>query len=161
MACVAGIAAAVLVVPAYIVGPVDRAIRRRAPAVRFQLIDLTSLVVLLQVGLAGTLAAYPRTEFETSSPRIGLAIFICLLVTAVWGGGVRAMLYAAVDHWLRRAVFVLVVLPGTLGVTYLGVAASVGLILWPLLLLVWFPVVGATLLLRRIVEWILAGPATS
>lgn len=100
----------------FALGPLDRTVRAIKAQTRFQLTDLISLMLLMQILLA---ALSQFVDFNTDYLRRGMiwfvVIFPSLLVLAMWGGGVSYISQAGVNSPLRRTVFVVLVLPLTVG----------------------------------------------
>lgn len=84
---------------------------------RFQLADFVWLVLQIQLVL-GPVVAFIPAEFLGYR---GIALTFGLISTiALWLGSVRFLSRAGIHHALRRGLFILVYLPGTLAVLVLG-----------------------------------------
>lgn len=96
-----------------ILGPVSRAAGALKAPTRFQLSDFVWLLVLLQVALGATLqliGAETRVLFEM------FLVYLVFAVIGIWIGAISFLSRAAITDPWRRAAFILLVMPGTLGV---------------------------------------------
>jgi hypothetical protein len=92
-----------------ILGPLQKAARRAGQPTQFYMTDFAWLLIQLQATL-GLVSAYvarnPAWAFYLVLGFLGCAL------TAMWWGAVRALSQAGVKGVLRRAVLILVLLPG-------------------------------------------------
>jgi hypothetical protein len=114
----------------FILAPINGLVRTIKAPTRFQLTDLVSLMLLLQLVLAGA-AALIRLE-SNRSIELGEVMPALLVATVgivvLWGGGVSYISQAQINSPWRRIVFVALILPGTLLLMLGSVAAVVSLI---------------------------------
>jgi hypothetical protein len=172
--------ASALLIGRLTLGPLQKAARRRGQPTQFYLTDFVWLLVQLQAAL-GLVSAFvarnPTWAFYTILGFLGAAL------TVMWWAAVRSMSQAGVQGMVRRAVLILVLLPGVEAamvatMIFWGISLAVGynelrraltredIAIWPLvasggLLLVsaLFAGVLITWLLRRITLWLLAESA--
>ena len=161
-----------------ILGPVNRAAGLLKAPTRFQLSDFVWLLVQLQIVLA---ACVQFVGVETDGLFLVLLSFWSFAVVAMWAGAVSFLSRAGVTHPWRRASFILLVLPGTLGILIGTPMLALGLFVVPFRYLAsvaegyepfsWLRVIlgvtlgalvlGAVLLfgwsLRRLSEWVAKG----
>lgn len=85
---------------------------------RFQLLDFVVLILQIQLALAPILA---WTSGEAVRPQRNLFLTLGLGATvAMWLGAVSFLSKAGVTQGIRRAIFILFYLPGTLAVLTIG-----------------------------------------
>ena len=137
---------------------------------RFQLLDFVALLLQIQLVLAPILAWTSGGAVETQR---GLFITLGFGATiAMWLAAVSFLSKAGIQQGLRRALFILIYLPGTLAVLILGPIALLGLIMaipyeWPLwgdmparYVATWLAVVvgaiAAGIALRKLGEWLVS-----
>ena len=93
---------------------------------RFQLLDFVALILQIQLVLAPILA-WTSGGAVTFSRNLFLGLGLGATV-AMWLAAVRFLSQAGITQGLRRAVFILIYLPGTLAVLTLGPVALMALV---------------------------------
>jgi hypothetical protein len=93
---------------------------------RFQLLDFVALILQIQLVLAPILA-WTSGGAVTFSRNLFLALGLGATV-AMWLAAVRFLSKAGITQGLRRAIFILIYLPGTLAVLTLGPVALMALV---------------------------------
>jgi hypothetical protein len=93
---------------------------------RFQLLDFVALILQIQLVLAPILA-WTSGGAVVLSRNLFLALGLSATV-AMWLAAVRFLSKAGITQGLRRAVFILIYLPGTLAVLTLGPVALLALV---------------------------------
>jgi hypothetical protein len=96
------------VVARWIVGPVDDAAKARQAPARFYMIDALAFLTLFQAALVFPTWAHREGVTELAIP---IGVMIVGAAGAFWVGAIRALSRAGVHQALRRAIFVLLVLP--------------------------------------------------
>jgi hypothetical protein len=94
-----------------ILGPISRAAGRLKAPTQFHLSDFVWLLVTTQAGFA---AVVQLVGVETPYFRVFLT-YVTFAVIAIWAGAVSFLSRAGVRDPRRRAIFILLILPGTLG----------------------------------------------
>jgi hypothetical protein len=151
------------IVAKWIVGPVDDAARARSAPARFYMIDALAFITLFQVALVfPTWALREGVEKQLVWP---LGLLITGAAVAFWVGAIRALSRAGVHQSLRRAIFVLFVLPaagaGNFAVAGLAIGcvgnASERKYMWSVVCGVAAVVlIGVLIASRRLTFWVLA-----
>lgn len=125
-----------------ILGPLQRAARRAGQPTQFFLTDFVWLLIQVQATL-GLVSAFvernPAWAFYTVLAFLGCAL------TAMWWGAVRALSQAGVRGTLRRAVLILVLLPGVEALMVTVIVAGVG---------------GSVVAYRDVRRWLVAADAS-
>jgi len=96
---------------------VTAAIKVRGPF-RFQLLDFVALVLQIQLVLA-PIIAWTSGQAVTIQRNLFLTLSFAATVT-MWLAAVSFLSKAGIQQGLRRAIFILIYLPGTLAVLILG-----------------------------------------
>jgi hypothetical protein len=96
----------------WLLGPVNRAAGHLNAPTRFQLTDFIWLMIQLQV----VLAVVMQTVAEAMPQRAALIILglLCLPVVVLWAASVSVVSRAGIRQPLRRAVVILLLVPGAL-----------------------------------------------
>jgi hypothetical protein len=94
-----------------LLGPINKARTRIGAPRRFVLTDVFWLMVLIQEALAFTTQFVPKNQPEAYRLILGFLIFATI---GIWAGGVSVMSEAGLRHMAHRALFQLLLLPGTL-----------------------------------------------
>ena len=118
-----GIAAALL--GRWLLGPVNRAAGRLNAPTQFQLTDFIWLMIQLQLLLAGGV----RLVGDGLPPR-GLLVLMTILslpVIVLWAASVSVVSRAGITQPLRRAVLILVLVPGSLAIILAAPSLAVAL----------------------------------
>lgn len=93
---------------------------------RFQLMDFVALLLQIQLVLGAIMAFVPDDQFRTQR---GLLLTFGMGATvALWLGSVRFLSKAGITRGVRRMIFILVYLPGTLAVIIIGPLAVVAMV---------------------------------
>ena len=103
----------------YLLGPLNEAAISRAKVKTFQITDLFSLTLLIQIPLG--LAAYVSAQAGKDAG-VMMAVIFGAAVVLMWRRALSVLSHAGVSSTLRRAVFVLVVTP----VAWVGVITAFG-----------------------------------
>lgn len=156
----------VVFVGTWILRPVNDARSRIGAPTRFMLTDFFWLMTLIQAALAFTTQFVSLKEPEVFMLVLGFLLFA---VTAVWAGGVSFLSQAGVRRPHYRAAFQLVLLPGTMlvmiGVPFLSLMTLVYSLRQEIdwhkpfnaFTLGWVSIVGGSILLRIVSQWLVAG----
>ena len=107
-----------------ILGPISRLAGALQAPTRFQLSDFVWLLVILQAVMGGVVQF---VGVETRGPFEAILLYLVFASVAVWCGAVSFLSRAGVTEPRRRAVFTLVIMPGTLT---LMIGIPVGIVLF-------------------------------
>lgn len=157
--------------------PINRAAGSLNAPTRFMLIDVVSLMMLLQIGLAicgQALSARDSGQFAARMYWVLIAV-VSLLVAVLWSASVSVVSRAGILLPLRRVLVTVVLVPGTLA-TMVGLPALLGMVAlgiaghfhpepeidWMQKQLLWLTlgalgVIAGVFLLRRLSFWSLSG----
>lgn len=151
------------IVAKWIVGPVDDAARAHSAPARFYMIDALAFITLFQVALVfPTWAMREGVEKQLVWP---LGLLITGAAVAFWVGAIRALSRAGVHQALRRAIFVLFVLPAAGAGNFLVAGLAIGCLgnasqqeyLWSVVCgVAAVALIGFLIVARRITFWVLA-----
>ena len=109
--------------------PINRAAGSLNAPSRFMLIDVVSLMIMLQVGLAicgQSLSARDAGHFAARIYWVLIAV-VALLVVVLWSASVSVVSRAGILRPLRRVLVTVVLVPGTLA-TMVGLPALLGMV---------------------------------
>jgi hypothetical protein len=111
---------AITILGRWILGPLDRAARRRKGPTQFTVVDFLCLLFLVQLPLG--LAQLTVLGRGSAEPRAATILFIagCVVGGMMWLGSIKQLSAAGVTKTSHRCVFLAVVLP----VTFLGAIAT-------------------------------------
>lgn len=134
---------------------------------RFQLLDFVALILQIQLVLGAIMALAGGSEV-VAQRNLFLAVGLGASV-ALWLAAVRFLSKAGITQGRRRAIFILIYLPGTLAVLIIGPIVLLALLLmlphdWPIwrqppmrmggLIGILFLTAAAGLGLRKLGEWL-------
>ncbi len=97
-----------LFVAGYMLGQIDKAARRQRAPVKIWLVDLFSLVFLIQIPLA--LISRWQTEMEIG-PLIAIVLLFCGIMTLVWWTTIKTVSRAGITSVFWRSAISLFVIP--------------------------------------------------
>jgi hypothetical protein len=127
----------------FVFGPLHARAIWKPPQTSFRIADIIILLAQLQIA-GGLLFAWLQVYYHGPDlGRIGIAIVLWILLTFWWWTGVRLLAKAKVDYAPHRWLFLGVFTP-------LGYAATIGLLLMPLSVIVSFAMVLTMLSIREV-----------
>jgi hypothetical protein len=108
-----GFALAVFVIwraAVWVLGPLDRAARRRSHPVQFSLADLLCLFILVDLPMGGIHCLVPNGD-RTPDGVIAADVVVTLVAALVWWTGVRTLSRAGIHGTWQRSFVLAVVIP--------------------------------------------------
>ena len=114
--------------PYFILGPLMRAIKDRPVPNQFRLSDLFCLIALAQLALAFLVSVLQMPDMEPAASTV-MVVVALIVVALIWHGSLNALALAGVESTVRRSVFQVAVVPGTLAMAFGGVIAFWGTVI--------------------------------